>query len=94
MTPTTADRTARLHYAGETRPVAVKQMAQEDSGAHPDHTGVDGRTGGSTERRVDVHSTYGGATTVGGDVPVTAVIKMIKQLVIEHHRIKAKLNVH
>ena len=89
-----ADRTVRLHYASETRPVAVKQMAQEDSGAHPDHTRVDGRTGGTTERRVDVHSTYGGATIVGGGVPVTAVIKMIKQPVIEHHGIKAKLKVH
>ena len=78
MTPPMGDRMVRLHYVGETRPVAVKQMAQEDSGAHPDHTGVDGQTGGSTERRVDVHSTYGGATTVGGGVPVTAVIKMIK----------------
>ena len=84
----------RLRYADKTRPIAVKQMAQEDSGAHPDHTGVDGRTGGSTERRVDVHITYNRATTVGGGVPVTAVIKMIKQLVIEHHRIKAKLKVY
>ena len=94
MTPAMADTVMLLRYAGETRSVAVKQMAQEDSGAHPDHTGVDGRTGGSTERRVDVHSTYGGATTVDGDIPVTAAIKMIKQPVIEHHGIKAKLKVH
>ena len=40
-----------------------------------------------------MHSTYGGATIVGGGVPVTAVIKMIKQPVIEHHGIKAKLKV-
>ena len=46
------------------------------------------------ERRVDVHSTYGGATTVGGGVPATAVIKIIKQPAIEHHRIKVKLKVH
>ena len=83
-----------LRYAGETRPVAVKQMAQEHSGAHPYHAGVDGRTEGTTERRVDVHNTYGGATTVGGGVPATAVIKMIKQPVIEHHGIKVKLKVH
>ena len=88
-----ADTVTWLRYAGETRPVAVKQMAQKDSGAHPNHAGVDGRTGGSTKRPVDVHSTYSGAMTVGGGVPATAVVQRSNQPVIEHHGIKAKLKV-
>ena len=39
----------------------------------------------------DGHSSHGGATIVGGDVPATTVVKRIKPLVIEHHGIKAKL---
>ena len=42
----------------------------------------------------DGHSGHGGATVVGGGVPATAVVKRIKPPVIEHHGIKAKLELH
>ena len=42
-------------------------------------------------KRFDVHSTHGRATVVGGGVSATAVVKRIKQPVIEHHGIKVKL---
>ena len=57
-----ADTAERLRYTGEAKPVAVKQMAQEDSGAHPEHAGVDGQAGGSTGKWVDEHSSHGGAS--------------------------------
>ena len=56
-----ADTAVRLRYAGETRPVEIKQSAWEDSAAHPEHAGVDGRTGGATEQRVSDLSRHDGA---------------------------------
>ena len=73
-----ADAVARRSYASETRPVATKQMAQKDSGAHPDHAGVDDRAGGPTESWVDVYSNHCGASNVDGEVPVAAVSNLIK----------------
>ena len=73
-----AATTARLHYAGDRRPVAVKQTTREEPGAHPDHVEGDGRAGGTTERRVDGHSDHGGANHVGDGVQVTAMVKRIK----------------
>ena len=60
LTPAMAATTARLHYAGETRLVAVKKNAWEESGAHPKHTRAEIRTGGATEKRVVDHSKHGG----------------------------------
>jgi len=86
-----AATTARLRYALETRPVAVKQSTWEEPGAHPKHVEGDGRAGGMMERRFNDHSDHGGVNHVGDSVLATAVVKRIKQLVIEQHRIKAKL---
>ena len=85
------DTVVRLCYAGETGPVAVKLMAQEDSGAHHEHTGVNGRTGGATKNWVDDHSSRGGTSNDDGDVLVAAVEEMTKQQGIKHHGIKVKL---
>ena len=86
-----AATTARLRYASDRRPVAVKQTTREEPGAHPKHVEGVGRASGTTERRVDGHSDHGGANHVGDGVLATAVVKRIKQLVIEQHGIKAKL---
>ena len=86
------DTVARRRYAGETSAVAVKQTAQEELEAHPEHVEGDGRTGGTTERRVDGHSDHGGARIVGGGVPATVVHKTVTQLSTKHHGIMAKLN--
>ena len=86
-----AATTARLLYAGDRRPVTVKQTTREELGAHPDHVEGDGRVGGTKERRVDDHSEHDGTNHIGDGVQATAVVKRIKQPVIEQHRIKAKL---
>ena len=82
-----ADLAVRLHYAGKTRPVELKQKARECSAAHPEHDGAKSEVGGITEMLVDGHSGHGGA-------PVTAVDKRSNQPVIEHHGNKVKLEVH
>ena len=80
-----AATTARLCYAGETRPVAVKQNAWEESGAHPKYTRAEIRTGGATVKRVDDHSSHGGASYVGGGVPMAAVDEKVTQQDTKHH---------
>ena len=55
-----ADTAMRLHYAGEVRPVAVKQKVWEDSTAHPKHARVERGTGGATEKLVVDHYRHGG----------------------------------
>jgi len=72
-----AATTARLRYAGDRRPVAVKQTTQEELRAHPEHVESDGRAGGTMERRVDSHSDHGGASNEDSDVSVAAVSEMI-----------------
>ena len=92
MTPSMADATARRRYAGDRRPITVKQMTREEPGAHPDHVEGDGRAGGTTERRVDGHSDHGRARIVGGGVLTTVVHKTVTQPSKKHHGIVAKLN--
>jgi len=55
-----ADTVMRLRYAGEERPVAVKQKVWEDSVAHPKHARAERGTGGATEKLVVDHCRHGG----------------------------------
>ena len=85
---------ARQRYAGETRPVEIKQKAWEGLAAHHDHVGAKNETGEATVTRVDVDSGHGGADFVDGGVSVTAMGKTSKQQWIKHHSIRTKLQVH
>ena len=89
-----ADTAERLHYAGETRPVEIKQSAWEGSAAHPERDGAKNEVRGSTEMLVDGHSGHGSASNGDGGAPVTAVDKMSNQPVIEHHANKVELELH
>ena len=86
-----ADLAVRLHYAGKTRPVELKQIAWKGPAAHPELDGAKRGVGGSTEMLVDGHSGHGGASNGNGGAPVAVVDKRSNQLVIEHHGNKAKL---
>ena len=55
-----ADMAVRLRYAGEMRPVAVKQKVWEDSVAHPKHARAERGIGGATEKLVVDHCRHGG----------------------------------
>ena len=86
-----ADATARWCYAGESRPVEIKQKAWEGLAAHHDHVGAKNETGEATVTRVDGDNGHGGADFVDDGVPATAVGKMTKQEWIKHHSINTKL---
>ena len=88
-----AATTARLRYADETRPIEIKQNAWEESGAHPKHIRAERGTEGAMEKRVDDHSSHGGASYIDGGVPVAMVEKMIRQQGTKHHSYMAKLTV-
>ena len=75
----------RQRYAGETRPVEIKQKAREGSAAHHDHVGAKNETREATVTRVNVDSGHGGADFVNGGVPATVVGKTSKQQWIKHH---------
>ena len=86
-----ADMAKRLHYAGETRLVEIKQSAWEGSAAHPERDGAKSETGGATEMLVDGHNGHNRTMVVGGDAPATAVVKWSNQQDIKHHGIEMKL---
>ena len=78
------------HYAGDVKPVELKQRVQEASVAHPERVEASSEVGGATERRDDDHGDHGGAKIVGDGVSVTAVGKTTKQQGIKHHGIETK----
>ena len=80
-----------LHYAGDRRPVAVKQTTREEPGAHPEHTEAENWTERATEVRVNVHSGHGGANNDDGDAPVAVVDKRVNQPSTKHHGNMVKL---
>ena len=86
-----ADVVPRQRYAGETRPVEIKQNAQKGSAAHPGRVETKNETGGATVTRVDGDRAHGGEDFVGDIVPATAVGKMTKQERNKDHSIKTKL---
>ena len=85
-----ADAVARQRYAGETRPVTVKQRVQEASVAHPDRVEATGETGEATVTRFDGDRDHGGADLVDDSVPATVVGNTTKQEWIKHYRIETK----
>ena len=78
-----ADTVERLHYAGETRPVEIKQSAWEGSAAHPERDGAKSEVGGSTEMLVDGHSGHGGASN--GDGQGTKTFTMTRRIDLWHY---------
>ena len=81
---------ARQRYAGDMKPVELKQRIQEAPVAHPERVEARSEFGEATERRDDDHGDHGRAKIVGEEEPVTAVIKTSKQHRIKLHSIEMK----
>ena len=78
-----ADAVARQRYAGDVKPVELKQRIQEAPVAHPERVEARSDVGEATERRDDDHGDHGGTKIVGEEESATAVIKMNNQLWIK-----------
>ena len=85
-----ADAVARQCYAGETRPVTVKQRVQEASVAHPECVEATSETGGAMVTRFDGDRDLGGADLIDDCVSATAVGKTSKQEWNKHYSIETK----
>jgi len=85
-----ANAVTQQRYAGETRPVTMKQRVQETSVAHPERIEATSEPGEATVTRFDGDSDHGGADFVDGGVPVTVVGKTSKQQWIKHHGIETE----
>ena len=81
---------ARQCYAGDVKPVELKQRIQETPVAHPECVEARSEVGETTERRDDDHGDHGGAKIVGEEEPAIAVIKTSKQHGIKHDSIETK----
>ena len=84
------DAVARQHYAGETRPVTVKQRVQEASVAYPECVEATSETGEAMVTRFDGDSDHGGVDLVDDGVPATAAVKISKQEWNKHYNIEMK----
>ena len=80
----------RQRYAGDVKPIELKQRIQEAPVAHPEHFEARSEVREATERRDDDHGDHGRAKIVGEEAPATAVIKTSKQHRIKHHSIETK----
>ena len=85
-----ADTVARQRYAGETRPVTVKQRVQKALVAHPDRVEATSETGEAKVTRFDGDRDHGRADLVDDSVPATAVGKTSRQEWNEHYSIATK----
>ena len=85
-----ADAVARQRYAGETRPVNVKQRVQEASMAHPDRVEATSGNGEALVTRFDGDRDHGGADLVDDNVSATRVGKMSRQEWNKHYSIETK----
>ena len=75
-------------YAGETRPVMVKQRVQEASVAHLECVEATSETRGAMLTRFDGDRDHSGADLVDDGVTVTAVGKTSRQEWNEHYSIE------
>ena len=85
-----ADAVARQRYAGETRPVTVKQRVQEASVAHPECVEATSEIGGAIVTRFDGDQDHDGADLVDDGVSATVVGKTSRQEWNKHYSIEAK----
>ena len=85
------DAVARQRYAGETRPVTVKQRVQEASLAHPEYVEATSETGEAMVTHFDGDNDHGGADLVDDGVLAIVVGKMSRQEWNKHYSIEMKL---
>ena len=85
-----ADAVARQRYAGETRPVTLKQRVQEALGTHPDRVEATSGTGEALVTRFDGDRDHSGTDLVDDGVPATAVGKMSRKEWNKYYSIEAK----
>ena len=85
-----ADAVTRQRYAGETRPVTVKQRVQEASVAHPECVEATSETGEAMVTRFDGDRDHGGADLVDDGVMATVVGKMSRQEWNKYYSIETK----
>ena len=85
-----ADAVARQRYAGETRPVTVKQRVQKALVAHPDRVAATSETREAKVTSFDGDRDHGGEDLVDDNVTATAVGKTSRQEWNKYYSIETK----